>query len=237
MTAAGVSLLPPERPFRRLFLPFALPYFAYVALGLIPDVIVRSLARLLVVGSLLVFFRKEYRFGPPLKPIDCAWMLAGAAAAVALWIASLRLCYALPWWRPAFEAARSAEYSPLYVLLRGFNSALLVPVFEELLCRAFIPEIFLAGQAARWDRTWLDRRPAPLDRPPVWGLPLAAAAAFFALGHDNVAMAPALLYFLFTGWIYARTRSFRVVVGIHGLTNLALTVLAASNPDFHYLWW
>jgi hypothetical protein len=250
------SLLPRDRTFAQLLWPFVAPYLLYVAMGVVPQEEIRSILRLLEVGAVLFIFRRQYRFGPALRAAHWAWLLGGAAAATALWALSLRLCLEFPWWRGRFALAEAAHFSPLYIALRGFNSALLVPIFEELLCRVYLPELIQAGRAGKKrlpvadlspgagpspspgpsPRDWLDASPRPLDKPPLTAAAFLGATAFFAFGHDGPAFLPAILYFGFTGWIYARTRSFRVVVGIHGLVNLAIAVGAAWKPELRFLW-
>jgi membrane protease YdiL (CAAX protease family) len=229
------GLLPKDRIFGRLLWPFFFPYVVYIALGAVPDVTLRSALRLAAVGALLLFFRRHYRFGPALAPRSFPWILAMGAFATALWAVSLRSCFALPWWQGRLAAAGVAPYPPLYLALRGFNSVLLVPVFEELLCRVYIPELIQAGRSES-GTSWWERFPRPLDRPPLAAAAAAASGAFFALGHDGPAVIPAALYFAFTGWVYARTRSFRAVVAIHGLVNLAIAAMAAWKPELRYLW-
>jgi len=229
MTSPDYGLLPRDKTFARLLPAYALPYFAYVALAAVPEAELRAALQLVVVGALLLAFRRQYRFGPGLTKQALPWIIGGAVFALALWILSLRLCLELPWWR-ARAAAGALEFSPLYLALRGFNSALLVPVFEEQLCRVYIPEFLAAG----WDA--LGRLPKALGAPPVHFTALAGAAVFFASGHPGPALVPAALYFLFTSWVYARTRSFRAVVAIHALVNLAIAALAGLRPELRFLW-
>jgi len=228
MTSPDYGLLPRDRTFSRLLPAFALPYFAYVALAAVPQAEIRATLQLLAVGTLLLFFRRDYRFGSALTARAIPWILAGTVFACALWVVSLRLCLELPWWRQ--RPAAAPEFSALYLALRGLNSALLVPVFEELLCRVYIPEFLSAG----WDA--LGRKPQALSAPPVRLAALAGATIFFASGHAGPAFLPATVYFLFTSWVYARTRSFRTVMAIHALVNLVIAVLAGSRSELRFLW-
>lgn len=288
---ADFSLLPKGKTFAQSLPAFVLPYFAYVALGSVPDVVLRSVLRLVVTGALLLHFRREYRSGRPLAGADWMWTLGGALAATALWVISLRLCLEAPWWRARLAAAEGAPFPPLYLALRGLNSALLVPVFEESLCRVYIPEAILAavgakdpensgavagagvaetaaggpaggsatgaaaaggaaeiagggspgrsatsGGAPATPKSWLDLPARSLGAPPLAPAAFWGASLCFALGHDVTAMLPALIYFAFTGWIYARTRSLRVVMVIHGIVNLAIALLAGWKPELRFLW-
>jgi membrane protease YdiL (CAAX protease family) len=238
--APDFSLLPKDRTFRDLLLPFALPYLAYVALGgLLPGLIGPDLAqivRFLAVGGVLLRFRRAYAFGPPLTASQILLAAAVTVAATALWVAMLRLDLSLPFWRDRLEAANATEFSLLYFVFRTLNSVLLVPFLEELFIRAYVQEAALAPAAQASGTGWPDRSPRPLDRPPLSARAVAVATALFALGHDLPSMLPAAAYFLLTTAVYARTRSFRCVVLVHALTNLALALLVHLRPDFRFLW-
>lgn len=243
--ATDYSLLPGNETFSGLLLPFLLPYAAYVGLGALPGGIfspeVVGLARFLIVSALLWHFRKRFRFGPRLTPRLVAFSAAASVAALALWVVSYRLSLALPWWRDHLASAEAARPSMAYWAARTVNSALLVPLFEELFCRAYLTELLFGvskgpgGFASRLGRR-IDEHPSPLPAPPLSLFSVAAVAALFALGHDVSAWIPAVIYFAFTSWIYARTRSFLVCVVIHGLVNLAIAVLVLFNPGMRFLW-
>lgn len=248
--APDFSLLPRDRTFRDLALPFVLPYLAYVALGgLLPGLIGPDLTqavRFAAVGGLLLAFRRAYSLGPRLTGAQALLALAAAALAAILWTASLRLCLSLPFWAPKLAAAAGTEYSALYAVLRALNSVLLVPLFEELFTRAYVQEIAHppggagdgaapAGDSRSGDRL-LDRHPRQLPAPPLAPRSVAAATAVFALGHDPAAVLPAALYFLGTTAVYACTRSFRTVILVHALTNLAVAAAVWSDPRLRFLW-
>jgi uncharacterized protein len=245
VSAADFSLLPKDETFSGLLIPFLLPYAAYVGLGALPAGIVPpemvGLARFLIVAALLWHFRKRYRFGPRPTPRLLAVSAAASVAALALWVVSYRLSLALPWWRDHLASAEAARPTMAYWTARAVNSALLVPLFEELFCRAYLTELLFGiskgpgGFTSRLGRR-IDEYPSPLPAPPLSLFSVAAVAALFALGHDMSAWIPAALYFAFTSWIYARTRSFLVCVVIHGLVNLAIAFMVLLNPGMRFLW-
>lgn len=242
---ADFSLLPKEETFSGLLLPFLLPYAAYVGLGAMPGGILSpealGLARFLIVAALLWHFRKQYRFGTRLTPRLLVISAVGAVAALVLWVVSYRLSLALPWWRAHLAAAEAARPSMAYWAGRAVNSALLVPLFEELFCRAYLTELLFGvpkgpgGFTSRLGRR-IDEYPVPLPAPALSFFSIAAVTALFALGHDMSAWIPAVLYFGFTSWIYAKTRSFLVCVLIHGLVNLAIALLVLFRPEMRFLW-
>jgi hypothetical protein len=242
---ADYSLLPRDRSFGQSLAPFLLPYAAYVGLGALPASLLAPEAsgplRFLAVAALLFAFRKRYRFGPPLTARQVWMSLLGALAALALWILSLRFCLALSWWHARLAVAEAAPLATGYWVGRAVNSALLVPVFEELFCRAWLMELFQGlprgpgGFSARLGAR-LDDHPGPLAAPPLSAASVLGATLLFSLGHEAAAWLPAALYFLFTTWLYRKTASFRVCIAVHGLVNLALAVLVAWRPEMRFLW-
>ncbi len=245
--AADFSLLPKDRAFRDLLPAFLLPYLAYVAIpGLLGGLLGPDLAqaaRLVVVGGLLLRFRKSYAFGPRLALPQALAGLAVAALANVLWVVYLRGLLAQPAFAGRLSAAEGQDFSLLYAALRAANSVLLVPLFEELFCRVWVQELAHPGPGrpgapAPQDREPrpLDRRPRPLPAPPLSARAVAAATAVFALGHDAPSILPAILYFLLTTAVYARTRSFRACVLVHALTNLAIAMAVMLRPDLRFLW-
>jgi membrane protease YdiL (CAAX protease family) len=242
------GLLPMDRTFGRLFPVFALPYAAYVSLGALPASLIAPEAagalRFLIVIALLWLFRKNFRFGPPLTPRLILIGFAAGLAATALWVLA------------RFSPAYSFSFSPSSPLspdeapafpslaawaLRAASSVLLVPIFEELFCRAYLGEFlyrvpegagsFMTRLTHRWDDY-----PEPLPGPPLSALSVMGCTVFFALGHDASAWAAAALYFGFTSWVYARTRSFGVCVMVHAMANFAIAALVLWKPAMGFLW-
>ena len=238
--AADYSLLPKDATFRDLLLPFVLPYLAYVALGgLLPGLLGPDLAqgvRFAAVAGLLFHFRKRYAFGPRLTRPQALFALAAAAVATALWVGSLRLALHLPFWQDKLAQAQASEFSLLYAVLRGLNSVLLTPIFEELFVRVYAMEAALPPGPGRQGESLLERKPRSLPLPPLVARSVLAATVIFALGHDPASIGPAVIYFLLTTACYAWTRNFRAVILIHALTNAALAVLVWLRPDLRFLW-
>jgi membrane protease YdiL (CAAX protease family) len=246
--APDYSLLPKDRTFAQLLPAYLLPYAAYVGIGSLPagplGPDAAGFARFAVVAALLWHFRKSYRFGPRLTPRQSLAACGGAIAALILWILAYRFSLALPWWRSHLDAAGAAQPSLTYWAMRSVNSALLVPLFEELFCRAYLGELLFGlapgrgvagGFSARLGLR-MDATPMPLPAPPVVPYAVAGSALLFSFGHDPSAWLPALAYFLFTSWLYARTRSFRVCILVHALVNLAIAGLVLGRPEMKFLW-
>jgi hypothetical protein len=244
---SGFGLLPRDRPFAASLPAFLFPYLAYVALAAWPHRFLPAAAaealRFAVVALLMAAYRRAYRLGPPLSVRQAAAAALLAPAALGLWLFLYRLVLALP--LPAFrtqlDLAAAAAPGAAYVILRTLNSVLLVPLFEELFCRAYVGELlaglkrgpggFSARLALRMEET-----PAPLPEPPARGAAARGSAVVFALGHGIAAWPAALAYFAVTTAFYRRTRSFRACVLVHGLVNLGIAGLAQLGPGMRFLW-
>ena len=188
------GLLPRDRSFAQSLPAFLWPYFAYVALATLPHRFLPPAAaealRFAVVGGLMLAYRRSYRLGPALTARQALAAVGLALAALALWVFLYRLTLALPFsfFRSDLDAAAAADPGPLYAVLRGMNSILLVPVFEELFCRAYLGELLTGmpsrpgGLTARLGLR-MDAHPAPLSEPPARGGAAWGCALAFTLGH------------------------------------------------------
>jgi len=245
LAAVDYRLLPMDKTFGQLLVPFALPYFTYVALGALPPRFipaeVAGSLRLVLVAALLWIFRRQYRLGPPLTPRLLFIAVGAGLAATAIWILALRFSLALPFWRDHLDEAPASGSTRFPWSLRAAGSVLLVPLFEELFCRAYLGEYFHqvpegAGSfTSRLAQRW-DHYPEPPPTPPLSALSIFGCTAVFTLGHDLSSWVAASLYFLFTTWIYARTRSFGVCMIIHAIANLSIALLVLWAPDMRFLW-
>lgn len=243
--SADLGLLPRDRSFAQSLPAFLIPYVAYVGL---PSVLGRLLAaeasealRFAVVAALLWWFRKSFRFGPALSAHQVGIAAVTAVAALSLWVLCYRLALSLPWLRPHLASAAAAQPSEAYWVVRAMNSVLLVPLFEELFCRAWMGELLHGlpsgpeGFSARMGRR-MDDHPIALVAPPVSRAAVIGSTLFFMAGHNLSSWLAAAVYFLFTTWVYRRTGSFRVCVLVHGLVNLGVAALVRLGPDMRFLW-
>lgn len=223
------SHLPQTRTFGQLLLPFALPYVLYTGLteGL-PSAIAPAWQQGIkgaVVAAALIAFRHSYRFGA-FRPAHAAWVLGAAPVALVLWVGPLLALrsFGIPWEIPAFGGRAGFA-------LHLVNSVVLVSLFEELLTRVYLMEWSCQAWERRNGRNFLDallvtQDATPADRPrlPIIPASVILTTAVFTLGHAPNEYASAVLYFLFTTWIYRRTGSLGVCIGIHAVTNLILAV-------------
>ena len=240
------GLLPKDRTFGRSLPAFIFPYLAYAALAsphrLLSPIAAEAL-RLGVVGILMLCFRRAYRLGPPLTARQAAAAVPMALLALGVWIFLYRatLALPLPWFRTQLDLAAVSDPGPAYAVLRALNSTLLVPLFEELYCRAYVggllagmpasPGSFTARLASR-----MDAYPDPLAEPPTRGIAARGGALLFMAGHGVAAWPAALAYFGLITPFYRKTGSFRACVLVHGLVNFGISILAQTGPGMRFLW-
>lgn len=242
--ARTVQLLPEDRQFSGLLLPYLTPYLVYVAISSVPtSVLAGELAqavKLVATTAALLIFRKAYRFGS--FQLRQAW-LAGLWLPVALfaWIGPFYLLSALGL-TDVIAAGNGAAKSISYFFLRLFNVVVLVTIFEELFMRVYVMGWLYQAGMQRQEKGWggslldtLEQRPFALTRLPLSSFSVFGAALVFAAGHLPVEYPSAALYFLFTTWLYQKGGSLWVCIIIHGLTNLAIALLAQYG-GMEWLW-
>jgi membrane protease YdiL (CAAX protease family) len=161
---------------------------------------------------------------------------------LAAWILLYRLGLALPPFRAQMDAASAADPGRAYAMMRTLNSVLLVPLFEELFCRAYVGELLggmSAGPGGFSARLGLrmDEHPVALAEPPLNRRAVLGSTLIFVLGHPVAAWPAAVAYFALTTFVYRKTRSFRACVLVHALVNLGIAVLALAVPGMRFLWY
>ena len=217
---------------RLLLLPYAAPYFAYVALASLPanrvSVELSYTLRLVLVPALLVWGWRWYpRFSGPKSPWASA--AVGAAAGVAgaaAWIALL-----LPF---AVEPAK--PWSNLGFSLRLVCAGALVPVFEELLTRGFVLRLALQWDRARKEGledplgTALDERSVRDVEPGAWSWPAVALSTLaFTLGHQVREWPAAVAFGLLMAWLWVGRKDLLSCVVAHSVANVALALFVRAT--------
>ncbi len=226
------ALLPLDKTFRQLLVPYLGPYFIYVAVTSIPEsylpVDLGQLIKALIVGVFLAAFRKYYCPGR-LKATHLTWALGMFPVALGLWIGPLYLLNTIT----GAGATDSADsFTMLYVGLRTFNAVILVALFEELFMRVYLMGWFYRagidkGPKSLVDATidTLDHKPEPVFDLYISRFSVTATCIVFAAGHHANEYISAVFYYLFTTWVYRKTGSIWTCILIHGLTNLAISIL------------
>lgn len=240
----NAQLLSGDRSFYGLLLPFFAPYLIYVALSSIPETIVpvetAQGIKMLATGAALLYFRKSYRFGS-LKPLHGLIAILALPVALAVWIGPF---YALKMFgiTDVITAVGLQPFSLLSFWLRVINSTVLVAVFEELFMRVYVMGWFYQAGLQRQAKgligsisDTLDQHPAPLATLPLSTFSVVGTTLAFTAGHQTHEYLSAVLYFLFTTWLYKKSGSLWVCIIIHGLTNLAIAILARYG-EMGWLW-
>ena len=231
-----------DKSFQGQLWPFFLPYALYVSIGSLPDAWMRpetnQLIKLLVVGSVMVFYSRRYQPGR-FSGRDLGISLPGALVALLLWVAPLLLISGA---KAPVEGGGAAQWSAVYVVLRGINSVLLVAVFEELFLRVYLTQwVYQASrrndQKNRLDAfldTW-SQKPMALPRLPLNRISVTATTILFAAGHGMQEWVSAIFYFLWTSYLYHKTQSLWVCILVHALTNLGVLLLVRFG-GMTFLW-
>ncbi len=236
----NLNLLPAEKSFEQLLLPYFAPYFLYTFLTTfwpeLMDMESSQATKLVLVSLAMLYFAKHYRLPAiELKVVGVA--LLATPVALGLWLAPLYLFV------DTTPGAIDKPLTDTYFYLRLFNSVVLVAIFEELLTRVYLVEWFYAaGQSIKEKGPFaalmdtLDEHPKVRDTLPLSALSVGLATLIFTLGHAKVEYLSAVLYFGFTFWIYHLTRSIWSCILVHALTNLAIAFMV-KELGMYFLWW
>lgn len=208
------------------FLPHALPYVVFVALGAAAPTLGpwTDAARVALAVAALAWFAWRGAY-PELRPPPTPGAAAlGVTAGIAIGAAWVPLSLAVPTIGDRTRTELDPAQSPVFTTIRIVGMVAVVPFFEELLVRSALPRLV----DAKADEDWSAR--------PVGAFTLVSAGAsiaFFTLTH------PEWLAALVTGLVWtallARTRNLRAVVISHAVANawLAGHVLASGESR----WW
>jgi membrane protease YdiL (CAAX protease family) len=233
-----------DRSFQALLWPYLTPYLVYVAISSIPESLLPAkcahAVKFLATAFVLFWFLKHYRFGP-LKPIHGIIALLTLPVALLCWIGPFYLLTA-----SGISEVVSAEageaFSTSYFYLRVLNSAVLVAIFEELLIRVYVMGWLHQAGLQRQEKgvfvsivDTLDQRPQLLNVLPLSPFAVIGTTLVFAAGHQAHEYLSAILYFLFTTWLYKKSGSLWVCILIHGWTNLTIALLV-RYAGMGWLW-
>jgi membrane protease YdiL (CAAX protease family) len=242
--ADPIRLLPDNKSFQSLLWLYFSPYLVYVALSYVPETFlsmdVVQILKLLATSAVLFWLRKHYRFGP-MKAVHAIIALMALPVALLSWVGPLYLLAAAGM-TDVMAAADKGTFSAFYFYLKLVNSVILVAIFEELLIRVYVmgwlhqaglqrPEKGLLASIA----DTLDQHPAALATLPLSTFAVVGTAIVFAAGHQTYEYLSAILYFLFTTWLYKKSGSLWVCIFVHGLTNLAIALMV-RYAGMAWLW-
>jgi hypothetical protein len=220
----------------RLLLLYSAPYFAYVGMGSLDGFLSATwiyTLRLLIVPGFMFWAWRWYK---PLRgdnsPVVSivAGILVGIVGTV-LWILLITPFVtgdAVAWENPAFY-------------LRLAASALVVPVFEELLMRGYVFYFVL-----QWDQERKKGTRSAFDvtlheasindiRTVSWNIPaIIVSTTIFALGHQVAEWPAALAYGLLMAVLLILRKDLLSAVVAHGITNLCLGLYVIYSGNWQY---
>jgi membrane protease YdiL (CAAX protease family) len=243
-TKTTLRLLDQDRSFQELLVPFFTPYLVYVSISSIPhsllSVEIGQGIKLLATAAALLVFRKFYRFGP-FKLLHGGIALLALPVALLSWIVPFYLLNFLGI-IDVIHSDNSATFSFLYFCIRIVNSVFLVAIFEEIFMRVYVLTVLYQAGFKYQSNGLIGSILDTLEQKPTIGatLPLSrfsviGAVIVFSSGHRAFEYLSAILYFLFTTWIYKKSGSLWVCILIHGLTNLSIALLARYG-GLAWLW-
>ncbi len=197
---------------RAILLPFA----AYVLVPISTEFIqiepwMGQLAKILIVGGLLLYFRKEYAM-----KLRLDYLALGAGLVIAaLWIG-------LEGWYPFLLGTPEMVPTDIaYVILRLSSGVLVAPIIEEFFTRFFLNR---ALQAADWKKV-------PLGKFTV--LSFAITTAFFGLSHMR--WLPGLITGALLNLVLMRQKRIESCVLAHAIANICLGIYVITTGQF-FLW-
>ncbi|MHC4931505.1 MAG: CPBP family glutamic-type intramembrane protease [Planctomycetota bacterium] len=221
---------------RHLFLPFALPYAAYVAIAAIPDAWMGRemdyLIRIVATGALVTWAWRRYLPmrgpGSPLISVSVG-MVAGLIGMFA-WVALVT---------PLAGEGDGAPWSTTAFWLRLLAATALVPLFEEQLMRGFVLRFVLQWERARKAEVEdpfgeaLDKKTV-LDVAPgaATAMAVAVSTLVFLLGHRTFEMPAAAVYGLWMATLWIVRRDLLTCVVAHATTNLTLALYIQATGSW-----
>ena len=209
-----------------LLIPYAAPYFAYVALSSVlhdklPKEIIYVM-KLVIVPGLLIWAWKWYvpLTGPKNKWISCLWGIVFGIIGLMVWCG----LYA-----PFTNPGDGEPWPDLAFALRLLTAGFVVPVFEELFMRGFVFRV-----ALQWDLLRRQKTPkafsAALDEasifdvaPGQWTIyAIVISTIIFAAGHVVAEWPAAIAYGVLMALLWILRKDLISCIVAHGVTNIGL---------------
>lgn len=224
---------------RRLILPYAAPYLAYVfiasALGDLISVEANYILRM-ILGAGVLFWAWKWYFpmkGPGSLLISIFVGIAAGVLGLILWILFLT---------PFVDSFESDSWSTTAFMLRLLSAGLLVPVFEEILMRGFVFRF-----AYQWGEARHQKKDMPLQvaldennvdevPPGAWSwAAVVISTIVFASGHHFYEWPAAIVYSLLMAFLWIVRKDLLVCIVAHSVTNILLAVYVYKTNSW-YLW-
>ena len=211
-----------------LLIPYAAPYFAYVALAsllsnwLSAEII--YILQLIIVPGLLIWAWRWYVpfTGPKNRWGSCFWGVVSGVIGLVIWCAL---------YTPFTISGDNDPWSVYGLILRILAAGFVVPVFEELFMRGFIFRI-----ALQWDllrKNGIDRPLSlALDEqsindvaPGQWSVyAIVISTVIFAAGHLIPQWPAAIAYGALMAFLWIWRKDLISCIVAHGTTNIGLAL-------------
>lgn len=222
---------------RRLILPYAAPFLAYVFiasfLGNLPKEI-NYLLRIFVTAGLLIWAWKWYFSirGPRSFPGSIGWGIFYGITGLFLWTALLI---------PFLPEDAAEPWSTSAFILRSLSAGLLVPVFEEILMRGYIFRLALQWDENRKNKieeplaTALDEQSINDVQPGAWSWSaIIISSLVFASGHLIYEWVAAIAYGFLLSHLWIIRKDMLSCIVAHGTTNILLALYVFTTGNWQY---
>ncbi len=222
---------------RRLLLPYAAPFLAYVFIASffadLPKEI-NYLLRIVIVSSLLIWAWKWYfrLTGPKSFIGSTCWGILYGLTGLILWIVLLI---------PFLPEGQGETWQTSAFLLRLLSAGLLVPVFEEIMMRGYIFRL-----ALQWDEnrkrkntepllTALDEQSVNDITPGAWSwAAIIISSLVFASGHLMYEWVAAIGYSFLLSHLWILRKDLISCIVAHGTTNIMLGFYVFTSGNWQY---
>ncbi|PHR28849.1 MAG: CPBP family intramembrane metalloprotease [Desulfotalea sp.] len=224
---------------RRLILPYAAPYLAYVfvasVLGNLMSIEVNYIVRMLLAGGVLAWAWKWYcPMGGPGSLVTSVFVgIAAGVLGLILWILLLV---------PFVDSVGNEPWSTSAFMLRLLAAGLLVPIFEEILMRGFVFRL-----AFQWGEARRQKKDMPLqsslDEQTINDVPsgawswtaIAISTLVFVSGHHFYEWPASIAFSLLMTFLWILRKDLLVCIVAHSVTNILLALYVFKTNSW-YLW-
>lgn len=226
-------------PNRRLILPYAAPFMAYVLVAsLFGDVLSPELnysLRILLTFALLVWAWRWYfpLRGPASPLVSALWGGLVGLVGIIIWIVTLI---------PFADTEASEPWSASAFTLRLIAAGFLVPFAEEILMRGFVFRLALQwweGKKQKEDEPLaiaLDEKTVNDVKPGAWSwMAVIVSTAAFASGHHIYEWPAAICFGLLMSMLWIFRKDLISCIVAHSVANIVLAIYVLQT-DSWYLW-
>ena len=224
---------------RRLILPYAAPFLAYVfiasALADVIPVEANYLLRLLVCTALFFWARKWYMelTGPSSVYSSIVYGTLAGLAGLVIWILLLT---------PFVDPSEAEPWSGAAFLLRLMAAGLLIPLVEEILMRGFFFRLAHQWWVARCAgddeplQAALDEQTVNEFVPGDWSwAAVIISTLVFTSGHNVYEWPASIAYGLLMSSLWIFRKDLLSCIVAHGVTNISLALYVLYSGRW-YLW-